>query len=271
MWQMRVLEVADGSMSPGTKNTMVSISLCHNFKSGQCNPSYATLARRTGVKLAVIAKHLKQGEDAGFLRRISTQGRHSNSYELIFPDRSSTADARSGLTAYERIGSTTHKRRRSKIANPLQASTPTTYEPHFEPPTIIHTNTEVLNKEKNSGGDLFPSLPSVVIDCTTTDFFKRFYAAYPRKKAPGDAEVALGQVLKKKQATEAEIMAGVERLVQHFARRPKADRIYIPYPAKWLRDRAWADELDEPRPSRATIQTDELNASVSMLQRWAEQ
>jgi hypothetical protein len=271
VWQGMVL--ADGCLSSGCKCTLLRISLHHNFKTEQCNPSYETLANGTGVTLAAIPKHLKQGEERGYLRRNSTQGRHSNSYEFLFPGTATTTNADRGLTANGRIGSTTNKRTGIKTDNPIPASRPTAYFGESEPPTAIHTNKEIIqNKEKNNEEiDLFPSMSLVAVEPQSPNVFERFYAAYPRKKAPRDAEVALNQVLKKKLATEEQIMAGVVRLTEHFSRRPKADRIYIPYPAKWLRDGAWDDDLDEPRSRSGSRQTEEMEASVSVLQRWGRQ
>ncbi|WP_441227887.1 hypothetical protein AB7813_03660 [Tardiphaga sp. 20_F10_N6_6] len=252
MWQASVL--ADRRLTPATKTLLQRISLHKNFKTGQCNPSYQTLADGTGQQITAIPKQIKAGEQAGYIRRVSTKGRHSNSYELSLPTDHPTIAGETGLTAHRRTGSTSDSSTRLKEINPVRPFTSTTYEQPSEPPTAIHTNTEVLNKEENREGYLFlPMPPTCGVDVASDSFFKRFYAAYPRKKAPGDAELALGQVLKKKQATEAEIMAGVARLVEHFSRRPPTDRKYIPYPARWLRSRAWADELEEPRSFQSPI------------------
>jgi hypothetical protein len=275
MYQRAVLQCHDAS--PGTKNLLISLSLFHNFKTGQCNPSYQTLADSVGVKLAAVAKQLKQGEDLGFLRRIGSKGRHSNSYQFMVPDTAATADDDSGLTADSRTGLTADRRIGIEDANPIPPSNSTTYISESEPPTAVDTNKEDLfNREENTGERyISPSMSLVPIEASQqtseATFFKQFYAVYPRKKAAGDAELALAQVLKKKIVTEAEIMAGVARLAAYWARRPKADIKFCPYPATWLRAHSWADELEEPSSSSGSRQTDEMEASVSVLQRWGSQ
>lgn len=267
-WQRLVL--ADQRLPNGCKLTLLSLSLFRNLTTSQCNPRYQTLADSTGMKLSAIAQHLKLGEDLGYLRRTSSKGRHSNSYDLLMPNDTPTTHRDGELTAHPRVGLTTHENGGLESNHP-PACRPTTHESSFEPPTATDAEQRtILNRERNKEGNtsLFPSLPVIAPEVSPA-FFERFYEAYPRKRAKGDAETALKQVLKKKLATEQELMEGVARLADHFGRRPRADRAYIPYPASWLRKQGWKDEYDEP--ARAASGASRVHDDVDELQRWARQ
>src|SRR4051794_6021543 len=88
-WMAGVL--ADQTLGDGDKCLGVRICLHRNLKTGQCNPSYDRLAAGTAKTIAAIPKQIKRLEHAGWLRRNSTRGRYSNSYELAFPGEA-TAD-----------------------------------------------------------------------------------------------------------------------------------------------------------------------------------
>jgi len=70
--------------------------------------------------------------------------------------------------------------------------------------------------------------------------FQRFYASYPRKKAPDAAARAYAKA-RQKGATHDEIIAGVR------GTRWSADPTRIPYPATWLNAGGWKDDPD-PEP-----------------------
>jgi hypothetical protein len=82
------------------------------------------------------------------------------------------------------------------------------------------------------------------------DLFARFYAAYPKKKAPADALKAWEQIGGQNRLDE--ILAAIEK------QRTSPEWIkdggqYIPYPATWLRKQRWEDgttvtENTERRP-----------------------
>jgi hypothetical protein len=70
--------------------------------------------------------------------------------------------------------------------------------------------------------------------------FDQFWAAYPKKKAKGDAEKAWRQMHPPLQ--------GVQEALQRARTDPewvKEGGQYIPHPATWLRAKGW---LDEPTP-----------------------
>lgn len=102
--------------------------------------------------------------------------------------------------------------------------------------------------------------------------FQRFYAAYPRKKHPGDAEKAF-IATKADEALLAKMLAAID------AARSSgdwSDPKFIPYPATWLRARGWEDQQATVAPdgtvkpwwqSKALIQA---KAAELSLPEWDE-
>lgn len=71
--------------------------------------------------------------------------------------------------------------------------------------------------------------------------FDLFWAAYPKKKAKGDAQKAF----KKVKAPIGVILSAVEKQKQSEQWRRDGGR-FIPYPATWLNGQRWEDETDTP-------------------------
>ncbi len=71
--------------------------------------------------------------------------------------------------------------------------------------------------------------------------FDLFWAAYPKKKAKGDAQKAF----KKVKAPIGVILSAVEKQKQSEQWRRDGGR-FIPYPATWLNGQRWEDETDAP-------------------------
>ena len=111
-----------------------------------------------------------------------------------------------------------------------------------EQPLVRNANTNLgsnnlgSNNQKNTKKDLFPN----------------FYAAYPRKIARGAAVNAWAKAIKK--AEPEKIIEAARNFAEHSKDK---DKKYLPYPAKWLNQEQWDDEL-EPDTKRTT--TDYLNS-----------
>jgi hypothetical protein len=71
--------------------------------------------------------------------------------------------------------------------------------------------------------------------------FEQFYQAYPRKKAPKDAEKAWRQV-----HGDEHLEAILAALSWQGPEMLKLEPCYRPYPASWLRAGRWMDEPDVP-------------------------
>lgn len=72
--------------------------------------------------------------------------------------------------------------------------------------------------------------------------FDVFYKAYPKKKSPGDAEKAWNSLKPDLQS----VLSALEWQKKTFEW-TKEDGKYIPYPASYLRSRAWEDEKPAPK------------------------
>jgi hypothetical protein len=75
--------------------------------------------------------------------------------------------------------------------------------------------------------------------------FAAFYAAYPRKRAPKDAEKAWAKAIK----GGADPAVVIEAAKRFAAMRAGQDPTFTPYPATWLNRGEWASE-DEPTQLR---------------------
>lgn len=88
--------------------------------------------------------------------------------------------------------------------------------------------------------------------------FEEFYAAYPRKKSPADAEAAWTKAVDTIGADPAVIIEAA-RL---FAMSNKTkDPDFLPYPATWLNRRQWEDEPDRPPAAPPVITAPSVAAS----------
>lgn len=78
---------------------------------------------------------------------------------------------------------------------------------------------------------------------TLAEKFKLFYSKYPRKKKPGDAEKAWGQVVDSLETVDLILAAVDAQLVSFWPGKP-LDKIQ--YPGSWLRSRSWEDVIEKP-------------------------
>jgi hypothetical protein len=74
--------------------------------------------------------------------------------------------------------------------------------------------------------------------------FEKWYATYPNKKSPKAAARAYAKVIASGEISEADLLARTETFAASWARQPKEQRRFIPYPASWLNDGSYADELE---------------------------
>lgn len=96
--------------------------------------------------------------------------------------------------------------------------------------------------------------------------FKTFYAAYPKKKAPADAERAF-----------AKVDVAIEVLLTAIAEQRKSEDWqkdrgrYIPYPATWLNQRQWENATEPaasatvPPPASASAALAKLDADARLV------
>jgi hypothetical protein len=89
--------------------------------------------------------------------------------------------------------------------------------------------------------------------------FERFYDAYPRHVAKGNAEKAYRRIIAHGEATPDQLLAGAMR---YAAERQGQDQQYTKYPATWLNGKCWLDEAAPPRsPVRNSLRQQVLEGA----------
>lgn len=73
--------------------------------------------------------------------------------------------------------------------------------------------------------------------------FAEWYKVYPKKKKPDAAERAYIKARKVKKASAEELLKGARALAL-LIRSQGGDTTYVPYPATWLNDGQWKEDLD---------------------------
>ena len=73
--------------------------------------------------------------------------------------------------------------------------------------------------------------------------FAIWYAAYPRRRKPKDAERAFAKVRNSGEITFGELMAATKRYVDAVSKK-RIESEFIPYPASWLNGGSYLDEDD---------------------------
>ena len=101
--------------------------------------------------------------------------------------------------------------------------------------------------------------------------FDEWWSHWRRKKAKGDAEKAFPNALKEAGLTA--LCEGATRYFEWVDRNHIEDR-YIVGPGRWLRDKRWADELEDRTPSASNgrpTATDRMRAGWDLTQQLAAQ
>jgi hypothetical protein len=80
--------------------------------------------------------------------------------------------------------------------------------------------------------------------------FQDWYAIYPNKKQPQAAKRAFAKVIRSRLIALPALMEKTKAFATSWAAKPKEERRFIPYPARWLNDGSYDDEPDggEPAP-----------------------
>lgn len=98
-----------------------------------------------------------------------------------------------------------------------------------------------------------------------TQTFDEFWEAYPRKAGKGAALVAYKKAIKK---VAPEVI--LDSLIAYVQSGKLPEMQYIPYPATWLNQERWGDDLNAVASKRnaTTIAADILNRSNELNQGW---
>lgn len=208
----------------GTGDKLVALVLLfrfHNTKTGQCNPSYERLAEACCLTRRAVIKIIPRLEGAGWLIVDRTAGgrkrRNQFRFKLIQPET---------MTPGTLFESETANARTEKGELPFTPDG----EPAFTPKE--HTNFNAGNEHENLS--------------RSSESFDRFWSAYPKKVSMKGAERIFNRVLKKREATAAELIAGAERYAQQ-CREQGTERRFIKHPTTWLNAGCWLDEPERTK------------------------
>lgn len=190
----------------------------HNTASGQCNPTYETLAKASALGRRATINAVSALKREGWLS--VRKGRSSN--QFIFDPRNSG----------ERVFTA-----RCTNAHPSSepAFTPACSNVHPSSAPVFTQNTGIEHRkgtqEENTGKRTH------TVACATKRDFDDWYATYPRKANKVKALQAYKTARKK--ANQTTLLADAKRAQSRFA---DTDEQFIPYPATWLNQECWLDE-----------------------------
>jgi hypothetical protein len=89
--------------------------------------------------------------------------------------------------------------------------------------------------------------------------FANWWAIYPKKVAKAVAAKAYDKIIRSRQATESQLLAGVAR---YSGERRNQDPKYTKHPTTWLNGSCW---LDEPQPTATTSRGGRPNRADSAV------
>lgn len=121
----------------------------------------------------------------------------------------------------------------------------------WEREKALPANTDVLRKNYECNTSKVKE--KKVKESKTKDLFDVFYAEYPRKVSRADAEKAF-RSLAVDDALLSKILNGLSNWKKQDGWKKDGGQ-FIPYPATWLRQRRWEDELQTAVASHGPIKT----------------
>jgi hypothetical protein len=219
---MRAL-VADHSLSPMTRLVGVRLGLHFNCKTGRCDPSYATLAAEVAISERSAIRAVSSLKAQGWIavkQRGGGYRTYSNNFTLQTPNDEVTGES------------------------PHKSDVVTQQSGWGDRPVIYGVTQESPKKRREERreeqGYISPSRRAAQARATDDDNgFDEFWRVYPRKVARGAAAKAYGRVLRKGQASEAELLAGAHR---YASERAGQEQKFTKHPANWLDGECWRDE-----------------------------
>jgi len=187
----------------------------HNTNSGQCNPTYETIARASGLGRRAVINAVNGLKEAGW---ISTSGSGWSSNQFIFLSPEFTPQCIAVHPTSE------------------QASTPECIAVHPSSEQAFTQNTGKELMKRNTGKEHMKRTREFVADATERDF-DEWYAVYPRNVNRGQALKAYRAARKK--TDRATLLAGAKQASERYA---DTEMEFIPMSVNWLNGERWLDE-----------------------------
>ena len=224
----------------------------HAFKNrdGRCWPSRDLLAALTGLPASRISTVTTRLAALGWLSKEGNGGRsRACRYRMRIPLTITTAETVSDPVTV--AGSVT------KTATETVTKTLTESAPGIE---------QTMNEPENQPLHVAEPSGEYRANGSFPESFERFWAAYPKKRNKGDAWKAWRTIKPVEQLVDA-ILRAIERGKTSAQWRKDAGQ-FVPYPASWLRARAWEDEerVDvAPLPEVPRGERSRISSSVNAL------
>ena len=217
-----------------------------NSASGQCNPSYATLADGAGVDLSTAKRAVKRLVGRGWFRRTDRAGGrgHSNGYRPAFDHVETVARVPpfNAEEPEETVAPTLPFDDGERVAPaPLKGG--------------AHAPERVAPMPPEHMKGTYERTDSVVSIGATQ--FKTFWRTYPSRSPHSNPKKPAAQKFSaavKGGADPKDIIAGAERYAEHVSRE-RIDPRYVKQATTWLNQACWEEQHDAPRrePTEAEI------------------
>lgn len=122
-------------------------------------------------------------------------------------------------------------------------------------------------KKNDSNSASLPGLLPAIVEGGASAGFNAVVERYPKKDSAAAAEKIYNAIIKKKTATEAQILAGVDRMQRVWA--GTDDLTYCPRLVNWLRDQRWNDQHVQGPKHGVDSRADGAHRAVATMQDWA--
>lgn len=215
-WRMVQAVLRDPDLSPAAKVVAGRLLFHLNAITGQCTPSFETLARGAGMARRTAVRAVRELRSSGWVGADRAAG--SGSFVLAF----------------------------DRAADILEVGTePSLGGDETVPPVGTKRSLGVGTKRSPKQGkrEKGKEQGNLLFDPAA---FDRFWQAYPRKVAKAAARPVFERILSKGRVTADELVAGAERYAIATAGK---DAEHIAHAATWLNGERWTDEST---PRRAT-------------------
>lgn len=209
----------------------------HNTKSGRCDPSYETLGKAAALKRRAAIKAVHQLEQFAWLVKRPKGRRSRNSYQFAFRRVSqgvyddAPLDDSSGAS---QCAAAVHEDALQECigVHPIGV------------PTCTQTQDDKPGREPKKG--------------TQDSFDEDFWQAYPKRVDRKEAKRIYDRIVRKAEATPAQLLAGAQRYAEE-CRAARKERQYIKSPVTWLNKGCWEDEPAPPEALNRHRATNDLS------------
>ena len=231
---------------------------------GACYPGQGRIAAMCGISDRQVRNILRDLEGRGLVETVhrpgAGRGRRSNVYRLACDGNRKQA---SGSDIPDADGQTEPGFRKPTSSCPEGNRKPVSGEP--EEGTGRGERTPSQPSRGPGGGNPADGRPAERGRDNLMERFERFWAAYPRRVAKGEARKAWRQLAPDDALTER-ICRALETARGTEQWRREAGR-FIPHPATWLRREGWEDQhVPEVAPLASGVGSERMRATITNLE-----